>query len=241
MNRRLFLLISVLLFHVSLFAQGEMFVGYDSFCGLPVVVGHDAQTASARKDQFGNKYIHIDPSAMSNWTMSRLFTLAHECAHHYLGHTTQLGELERFRGGTAKQELEADCWAARKLREIGLDFDINRTILQYASQGHFSAGGYPSGSQRAKNILDCIGGGQRLPCRHKAHPGGDRVPCKHVVVQAHPRGDVYPCQHICYGPYGAARCHPMGDVARCQHFVKPHQFDLVSCQHKAHPGGCSGY
>jgi hypothetical protein len=142
-----------------------MFAGYDAFCGLPVVVGRDPQTATARTDRFGQKYIHIDPGAMGNWTASRVFVLAHECAHHLLGHTSPLGAMERFSGGTAKQELEADCWAARQLRRAGLDFEITRTVLQNASQGHFAAGGYPSGRRRALNVSRCAGGRREPRCR----------------------------------------------------------------------------
>ncbi len=102
------LLFAMFLMPFSVFSQPSIFAGYDSFCGLPVVVGNDAQSASARKDQFGRKFIHVDPNVMSNWSMSRMFVLAHECAHHLLGHTNRIGELERYYGGTSKQELEAD-------------------------------------------------------------------------------------------------------------------------------------
>ncbi|CAD7849802.1 MAG: hypothetical protein [Olavius algarvensis Delta 4 endosymbiont] len=218
----------------------DMFAGYDAFCGLPVVVGPNPQMATAETDRIGRKFIHIDPRAMSNWTNSRIFVLAHECAHHRLGHTSSMGKLERFSGGTARQELAADCWAAKKLRQIGYEFDISRTILQHASRGHFSANGYPSGNRRARNILNCIG--ERpcrtvmRECRHPAHPRGDRVPCSHKV-RAHPNGDLYPCQHPCPGPYGMVPCHPRGDLYPCKHIVTAHRFDLIPCTHPAHPAG----
>lgn len=239
MNKLLTFLLLLLIVYPNQ-VQADMFAGYDAFCGLPVVVGYDPQTATARKDQFGQKYIHIDPSAMSNWTNSRIFVLAHECAHHLLGHTDPLGELERFSGGTAKQELEADCWAAKSLREIGLIFDINRTILQNVARGHFSINGYPSGSQRANNILECIGERKcrtiQIECQHPAHPNGDRVSCSHIVP-VHPNGDIVPCQHPCYGPYGLVPCHPAGDIISCQHPVAAHPFDVLLCSHPAHPNG----
>ncbi|ESP91463.1 MULTISPECIES: ImmA/IrrE family metallo-endopeptidase [Pseudoalteromonas] len=235
-------LIFLFLFCYALQSKAGIFAGYDDFCGLPVVVGPDAQVATARTDQIGNKYIHIDPKAMQNWTVSRVFTLAHECAHHLVGHTSRLGQLERFYGGTAKQELEADCWAARKLASIGLNYDINRTILDHANAGHFSAGGYPSGSQRAQNILNCLGGSRQCktvttPCGHAAHPSGDKVNCSHFV-QPHPNGDFTPCKHLCSGPWGAVACHPQGHTLPCMHPpVQLHSADLVQCQHAAHPQG----
>lgn len=224
-------------------SAAQVFVGYAEFCGLPVIVAPDPQTASARKDQFGNPIIHIDPAAASNWTVSSRFTIAHECAHHLLGHTTTLGNLARFSGGSVTQELEADCWAAQKLRSIGMNAEINRMILQNASYGHFSSPGYPSGADRAANIVACAGtgGGEGgcqtvlRQCTHSAH-SSDQVRCVHIVA-AHAMGDLVVCQHVCYGPYGPVRCHPQGDLVPCQHPVPQHQFDVIPCTHPAHPAG----
>ena len=232
-----------LMFSAIPYAAGaQVFAGYDAFCGLPVVVNYDPQVATARTDQYGNKFIHVDPGVMANWTHSRMFTLAHECAHHLLGHTNPLGAQERFRGGTRRQELEADCWAAQALQGVGHSFDINRAMLQHASDGHFSAGGYPSGTERAQNILQCVSGGggtHGLTCRtvtractHAAHPGGDRVACSHYVAE-HPYGDFVPCLHNCY-PYGP--CHPNGHAVSCQHPAREHRFDVVACTHRQHTG-----
>ena len=226
-------------------AQG-MFVGFDEFCGLPVVVGRDPQTASARRDSNGQAFIHIDAGAMANWTTSQKFAIAHECAHHLLGHTTALGQRQRYLGGTRRQELEADCWAAKQLMRLRLITDINRTIVERASQGHFSSGGYPSGAERAQLVAECAGirtrrqGPQcrnvRSPCQHQAHPQGDRVACRHVGL-AHPRGDIVRCQHACPSYYGPVPCHPRGDVIPCQHTVAAHRFDVIPCTHPAHPTG----
>lgn len=213
--------------------QQGMFVGYDNFCGLPVVVGSDPQMASARRDQQGNPYIHMDQGAMSNWTISRVFALAHECAHHKLGHTNALGIMDRFRGGTARQELEADCWAARKLRGNGHFFDLDRTILEQASRGHFPPGqGYPSGMQRAQNIVECS---QMTACNHRAHPRGHKVPCQHI--QPLHRADPYLCVHPCPSPIGAVPCHPQGDPGPCKHLVSKHRSHRVQCTHPRHPAG----
>lgn len=199
---KLLLLLVPLILSQSLSAQ--MFVGYDSFCGLPVVVGSDAQQATARTDQFGNKFIHVDPSIMSNWSASRKFVLAHECAHHLLGHTNSLGQLERYHGGTRRQELEADCWAAGALAEVGFDFDITRTILEHANRGHFSSGGYPSGRERAANISSCAGG-QR--CDLVEVPE-EYMDFEWVVQQVQ-----IPCQHCGCNYYGQCGCQHQFHIA----------------------------
>jgi|CXWL01.1.fsa_nt_gi hypothetical protein len=219
----------------------QIFAGYDVFCGLPVVVASDPQIASARTDANGQKFIHVDPSAMANWTSSRMFTLAHECAHHLLGHSSAAGTVQRYYGGTREQELAADCWAARKLRSAGLLNDVTRTMVQQASQGHFAGAGYPSGVERASNIANCASTGSvpsSLPvcrvettqCGHPAHRA-DTVACRHFV-QAH-AFDAVPCQHSC----GGWPCHSAGDRIPCQHPVQAHQADAVACSHPAHPQG----
>lgn len=236
-------LVFLFLLFASLQINAKVFAGYDAFCGLPVIVGQDPQVATARTDQYGNKFIHIDPAALNNWTVSRMFTLAHECAHHLIGHTSKLGQLERFSGGTAKQELEADCWAARKLASIGFDHDISRTILEHANAGHFSTGGYPSGTQRANNILHCAGASRQCEtvthhCIHPKHPNGDQVSCSHIVPH-HPLGDWIRCQHTCASSWGLGPCHPQGHTVQCQHIVQKHAYDSIQCQHAAHPQGHS--
>lgn len=141
---------------ISSGAHADVFAGYDVFCGLPVVVGPNPQEATAETNSRGGKFIRIDPKVYNNWTGSRIFTLAHECAHHLLGHTSELGKRQRFEGGPKRQELQADCWAAKELRKSGHDFDIAATASKYSNRGHFSVGGYPSGNERAENIEACI-------------------------------------------------------------------------------------
>jgi hypothetical protein len=185
-------------------AQG-VFAGFDSFCGLPVIVGYDPQDASARKDEAGRPFIHVDPGVMANWTHSRMFALAHECGHHRLGHTSSLGTLERFRGGTRSQELAADCWAAKALHSIGQNFDISRAVLINAAEGHFSGGDYPSGTERAEYIVRCAGGGPVVDptprCREVTEYMDQTVFVTQTVQQA------VPCQHPVCGPFGCVPLH----------------------------------
>lgn len=206
--KNLHLAIAVITAFISGAANAQVFAGFDSFCGLPIVVENDPQVASARKDQFGNRFIHVDPGAMANWTMSRMFTLAHECAHHLLGHTTPIGELQRFSGGTARQELEADCWAAQALKNTGYDSDITRTILEQANQGHFASPGYPTGRQRAENILQCAGSG--TSCRDVV----EQETYMDIEIQMQPVQVL--CQHCGCNNWGQCGC--------------AHQFDVVPQQ-----------
>ena len=177
-------------------------VGYDAFCGLPVFTGQNPQIATAEKDQFGNKIIHIDPSALANISSSRLFTLAHECAHHKLGHTSALGEMERYHGGTRKQELEADCWAAKQLSAYNLAGDLQFQMLTNLASGHFAGGGYPSGNERAQNILSCASNNApQKQCATRLVPQLTTVMQYRMIQQS------VPCSHIQYGPYGPFQIH----------------------------------
>ncbi len=139
--------------------HAQMFAGYDAFCGVPVIIMPTAQNAVAARDAFGRPVIYIDPGVMNNWTMSRKFVLAHECAHHMLGHSLPAGLWFRNTRywATRAQELEADCWAARKLAETEDTEDLRRTILQFASMGAAPQGAYPAGFERAQAAAHCAG------------------------------------------------------------------------------------
>ena len=140
-------------------AYAQLFAGYDQFCGVPVIVAANSQGASAAVDQLGRPVIYVDPGVMGNWTMSRMFALAHECGHHKLGHSTPQGLW--FRNTTAwatsQQELAADCWAAQALANIGDLQDLRQMIVQFSSQGDVPQGPYPVGRQRAAAVAQCAG------------------------------------------------------------------------------------
>lgn len=151
-----FVLISLLYIAYPAYGQ-SMFAGYDEFCGLPVVVERTSQDAVATIRK-GQRIIIVDPSVMSNWKLSRIFALAHECGHHILGHMSLSEQFSRrHMNATRRQELQADCWAAEKLSENGYYREIKRTILQNVSRGPIMQGPYPSGMERAQFIAECAG------------------------------------------------------------------------------------
>lgn len=82
LKKHCFIFSVILTSFISTSTQAQIFAGYDQFCGIPLIVTPNQQTASAARDQFGRPVIYVDPSAMSNWSHSRVFALAHECAHH---------------------------------------------------------------------------------------------------------------------------------------------------------------
>lgn len=197
----------------NLYAKQYVFIGYDSFCGLPIFTGQNPQIATAEKDSYGRPIIHIDPTALANLTSSRIFTLAHECAHHKLGHTSRLGEMERYHGGTRKQELEADCWAAKQLSKYGQFTDLQFQTLKNLADGHFIANGYPSGVERAQNIYSCATG---TIVRHDASPRCSKklIPKTVVVTTYQIIPTQVPCSHVRMGPYGPFAMHQFDIIPR---------------------------
>jgi hypothetical protein len=149
-----------ILFSFSFSTQGKaqsLFAGYDDFCNLPVIVEPNRQDAEATYRN-GSRVIILDPGVMGNWTLSRIFTLAHECAHHGLGHVSLTGIYARAHlNATRDQELSADCWAAKSLAEFGYYEEIERSIDDMSSMGHIAQGTYPSGKDRARVIARCAG------------------------------------------------------------------------------------
>lgn len=151
------LMVVVLLLSLPMNVCASMFVGYDEFCGLPVLVERTSQGSLADIRQ-GQRVIIVDPGVMRSWTLSRIFYLAHECAHHMLGHMEWDEQLQRkYFNATRRQELQADCWAAEKLANNGYREDIERTILQHINEGPIMQGPYPSGMERAQFIAQCAG------------------------------------------------------------------------------------
>ena len=142
-------------------AQPGMFAGYAEFCGVPIIVARTPQDAVATRDQFGRPVIYVDPGVMANWTMSRVFAIAHECGHHMRGHVTPQGMWWRNTQfwATRAQELDADCWAASTLASQGYYWgDLERAAYEFAARGPFMEGPYPSGQERAQVVVRCARG-----------------------------------------------------------------------------------
>ena len=138
-------------------AQSSMFAGYDAFCGLPVIVESTSQDAVATIRN-NMRIIIVDPGVMSNWKFSRMFALAHECGHHVLGHLSLQERFSRSHmNATARQEISADCWAAKVLAANGYYGEIERAIRDNDGQGPMMNGPYPSGTTRAAYIGQCAG------------------------------------------------------------------------------------
>lgn len=138
----------------SVAVMAQVPLGPAPFCGVPTFRASNPLGASATVWR-NQAVIVIDHSQFSSpfWLH---FVIAHECAHHVLGHTLPNGMWFRQTNhwATASQELGADCWAARTVHSQAALFAY-RHFLQ---QGNSSGGpGYPTGYQRAENIRRCAG------------------------------------------------------------------------------------
>ena len=143
--------------------QPGMFAGYAQFCGVPIIVAPTPQRAVAWRDpRTGQPLIAVDPGVMGNWTASRVFAIAHECGHHMRGHTMPQGRWWRHMDfwATRAQELDADCWAAATLAAHGYWYlaDLERAARDFAMEGPFMQGNYPSGRERAEVVARCARG-----------------------------------------------------------------------------------
>lgn len=143
----------------------EPFPGYAEECGFKIFLQSSQQVALAKRAEDGAKLIYIDPLLTKRGNeFHKAFLIAHECAHHRLGHTTDDGLALRVssRKMVMDQELSADCLAAEMLSRAGLA-DFTKTMTaRMARSGLFSPGrGYPAGIQRASIIQRCGAVGER--------------------------------------------------------------------------------
>lgn len=120
-------------------------------CGVPVFV-YPTGMGGMATIYFGQPVVIIDPPVAAGDPALGLFTIWHECGHHVLGHMLPQGLMARWYM-SAKQELEADCYAAGHVPPSVAAFAANFFI---SSQGNFSpAPGYPTGNMRAATIMAC--------------------------------------------------------------------------------------
>lgn len=138
---------------------GEPFSGYDDLCGFPVVTDRTAHISLATVDPSGAPLIVLDPRLDApGEEYRRTFLIAHECAHHRLGHVTKDSFALRSvsRRAVRDQEMSADCWAAEQLARVGEDRTVRIMMDRFFKSGFYSpGGGYPSGLQRSTIIREC--------------------------------------------------------------------------------------
>lgn len=148
----------------------EPYPGYAKMCGFPIVYTRIRTVSLARIDARLGKLIVLDPILTTPAQAGhQRFLIAHECAHHVLGHTAPDGLNERVSDkGVTDQELSADCWAAEALADPEYSEDARFVADMFFRQGLYSPGsGYPSGVQRSTVIFHCL----KSALRSKASTG----------------------------------------------------------------------
>lgn len=141
----------------------DPFPSYQELCGFPIVIAPTPFVALATADKDGALIIIIDPDLMRpEEHFHRLFMIAHECAHHVMGHTTAAARAQRRRSGRVvrDQELSADCWAAETLARAGLGRFVAIMATRFHRAGLYSPGaGYPAGLHRSLIVRHCAAAG----------------------------------------------------------------------------------
>ena len=137
----------------------EAWPGYAAACGFPLLVASTPTVAQATRNRAGQPVIILDPVLQRQTERDRrLFMIAHECAHHRMGHVSVASRRQRkmSRAVVRDQEMSADCWAAETLARAGLDRTVRIMADRFFRSGFYSpGGGYPSGLQRSTIIREC--------------------------------------------------------------------------------------
>lgn len=112
--------------------------------------------AQASYDAHG-PVIYYNPMALQQMTTGmRSFLVAHEYAHHYLGHLRYLGSASAQQ--IQQMELQADCLAARTLAQQGNVMALREMIELFSRQGTTAADAlHPPGIARAQTVAQCAG------------------------------------------------------------------------------------
>jgi hypothetical protein len=144
----------------------EPFPRYEELCGYPLIAASTPHVATARQNSAGEAVIVLDPILdLQTEKHRRVFMIAHECAHHRLGHVDVAERRKRRSSPNVVQdhELSADCWAAETLARIGLTDTLRIMESRFYRAGLYSpGGGYPAGVQRATIISECARSGRQL-------------------------------------------------------------------------------
>ena len=151
---------------------GEPYPGYNKKCGFPILFRNITSISLARIDRRLGPIIVLDPLlTYPAQGAHRRFLIAHECAHHLLGHTKPRGLRDRAvrPKGVEDQELSADCWAAEALTDADLINEVRFIVDLFYRKGlHSPGGGYPSGIQRSTLLYHCLRTAQRARIVKKA-------------------------------------------------------------------------
>lgn len=118
---------------------------------VPIVLDTTLQNiAVANRDAQGRLTIVANPKVMAAFQpATRWFWLAHECAHHQLGHT--LGHYG------PEREQEADCLAAKQMvKNNQMSGNDLQAIEDDISQVQSSSAAYLPGPARTAEITDCV-------------------------------------------------------------------------------------
>lgn len=132
----------------------------DEFCDAQIRYETTPQISKAYIDADGVRHIVLDPMLRADEQRThRTFLIAHECAHHFLKHTSRAGLARRNtkRHAIRDQELSADCWAAEQMVARGMRDELYTLSDEFFRRGFVSpGGGYPAGIQRSNIIRHCI-------------------------------------------------------------------------------------
>jgi hypothetical protein len=161
--------------------------------------------AVSRLDPSGYPIIEYNPNIVLRVSPpTRRFFYLHECGHHALGH------IARNRYVPFASEQEADCWAARAMRDEGLSSQELGAIQAdiSTSQGDWS---HLPGPRRAINLEGCL----QSPTRRRessCRTVMDQVPQQIMVTRIVPQQ--VPCQHCGCSPYGCGCLHPLDVIGQ---------------------------
>ncbi len=93
--------------------------------------------------------IVVDPHVMNSYpTAFQIFTYVHECGHHALGHVVGVNP-------TPTREFQADCYAAKKTRDLGWLSSAGFNTAMQVLQTFPADSGHPSGPARVANARKC--------------------------------------------------------------------------------------
>ena len=147
-------------------ARVRLPVADNPYCSIATYKVRDvAEQAISVSDSSGRPVIVVNAGTLKDDPSYGRFLMTHECCHHSLGHVNRYRE---GRGAVGPQpffyiapalkqmELDADCCAARLLRERQEADGIEAARETMTRFGAVPTGAYyPTGTERADNIATC--------------------------------------------------------------------------------------